>query len=88
MPDCTPYAFWQQFLPYVLPPVAGLLSATALWVASRARTTSVDAQQTSEDLRRISLQALHTPEGSESLRAALDRRRSSSTTRDQGGTFT
>lgn len=47
MPSCTPTAYLPLILGYVLPPVAALLSATALWVASRARITSVDAQSTS-----------------------------------------
>jgi hypothetical protein len=76
MPDCTPYAFWQQFLPYVLPPVAGLLSTIALWVASKTRSTSQAAQEISQEAKRISVLALHTPEGNESLRAAQDRRKS------------
>ncbi len=50
MPDCTPVDFWQGILTYVLPPLGGLLSATALWVASRAASTSRDAQSTSLDL--------------------------------------
>lgn len=75
MPDCMPDAFWSPFLAYVLPPVGALLSATALWVASRARSTSSDAQETLQALRRLSVQDLHTPEHSESLRAALDRRK-------------
>ncbi len=44
---CTPSAYWPLILGYVLPPVGALLSAIALWVASRARSTSVDAQSTS-----------------------------------------
>ncbi len=47
MLDCTPGAYWPLILTYVLPPVGALLSATALWVASRARSTSKDAQSTS-----------------------------------------
>jgi hypothetical protein len=38
---------WQPFLVSVSPAVSALLSATALWVASRARSTSKVAQQTS-----------------------------------------
>ncbi len=37
---CTPSAYWPLILAYVLPPVGALLSATALLVAARARTTS------------------------------------------------
>jgi hypothetical protein len=47
MPDCTPAYYWLPILTYVLPPVGALLSATALWVASRARSTSEDARSTS-----------------------------------------
>ena len=47
MLNCTPSAYWPLILAYVLPPVGALLSATALWVASRARSTSRDAQSTS-----------------------------------------
>jgi hypothetical protein len=88
MPDCTPDAFWLPFLAYVAPPAAALLSAIALWVASRARGTSEDARSTLEALRRLSVQDLHTPEHSESLRAALDRKKRSSTTRGRGDTST
>lgn len=48
IPACTPSGSWTLALAYVLPPVGALLSATALWVASRARTTSVVAQSTSQ----------------------------------------
>jgi hypothetical protein len=47
MPDCTQSAYSTGILTYVLPPAGALLSATALWVASRARSTSKDAQSTS-----------------------------------------
>jgi hypothetical protein len=50
MPDCTPSAYWPLILAYVLPPVGALLSATALWVASRARTTSAVALSTSLEI--------------------------------------
>ncbi len=47
----TPCSTLGSSLPLILtsllPPVAALLSATALWVASRARSTSKDAQSTS-----------------------------------------
>lgn len=48
MLDCTPSAYWPLILGYVLPPAGALLSATALWVASRARSTSQVALSTSE----------------------------------------
>jgi hypothetical protein len=47
MLDCTPSAYWPLILAYVLPPVGAVLSAIALLVASRARSTSQDAQSTS-----------------------------------------
>lgn len=47
MLTCTPSAYWPLILAYVLPPVGAVLSATALWVASKARSTSKDAQSTS-----------------------------------------
>jgi hypothetical protein len=46
-PGCTPSAYWVLTLTYVLPPVGALLSATALWVASRARSISGVALSTS-----------------------------------------
>jgi len=55
MPDCTPGASLALILAYVLPPLGALLSATALWVASRARITSGDAQQTSQAAVSLSL---------------------------------
>ncbi len=47
MLKCMPADYWQAILTSVLPAVGALLSATALWVASRARTTSRDARSTS-----------------------------------------
>lgn len=52
---CTPSAYWPLILAYVLPPVGAVLSATALWVASRARSTSKDARSTSEAAALFSL---------------------------------
>lgn len=75
--DCTPSAFWQQFLVYVSPPVAALLSATALWVASKARGTSKGVRSTSEEAARISRLAIAMAEHNGYLPAALDRRKSS-----------
>lgn len=48
MSDCTPGLYLAPILTYVLPPVGALLSAIALWVASKARTTSAVAQSTSQ----------------------------------------
>jgi hypothetical protein len=65
MLSCTPADFWQGIVTYVLPPLGALLSATALWVASRARSTSQDAQSTS----------LALADRSGTLPTSLDRRR-------------
>lgn len=54
MPDCTPSGSWLLALTYVLPPAGALLSATALWVAAKARTTSVVALSTSREDERPS----------------------------------
>lgn len=48
MPEPTSCASWSTFLVSISPALTALLSAIALWVASRARTTSVDAQRTSQ----------------------------------------
>ncbi len=58
---------WLAVLESLSPAVAGLLSAIALWVASRARSTSKDAQSTSQALG----DALTTPPGMPERRAAL-----------------
>jgi hypothetical protein len=47
MLNCMPADFSQAILTYVLPPLGALLSATALWVASRAQGTSRDARSIS-----------------------------------------
>lgn len=73
--SCTPSAFWQQFLVYVSPAVAALLSATALLVASRARGTSRDAQLTSEGAVQTLREAWLSHEANGSLPDALDRRK-------------
>jgi hypothetical protein len=57
---------WPDVLVSLSPALSGLLSATALLVASRARTTSKDAQQTSQAALSISLVQpdSHPPSGS------------------------
>ena len=57
MQPCTSPAYWPLILDWLLPPAAALLSAIGLWVASRARTTSRDAQSTSQAA--VSLSLLH-----------------------------
>jgi hypothetical protein len=54
MHDVTQCASWSDFLVSISPAVTGLLSATALWVASRARSTSKDAHATSRAALTIS----------------------------------
>ncbi len=72
MLDCTPADFWSGVLVYVLPPAGALLSATALLVASRARSTSQDAQVTLAAVARRSDTVPSTPESSELRRRARD----------------
>ncbi len=76
MPGCTPSAYLPQILAYVLPPVGALLSATALWVASRARSTSVDAHATSQAAVSLSLLASDPPVSRGFPPGAPDRRKS------------
>jgi len=64
MLSCTPADFWLATATYVLPPLGALLSATALWVAARARTISEAARSTS----------LAAADRSNTLPASLDRR--------------
>jgi hypothetical protein len=77
MPDCTPSASLQLILTYVLPPVGALLSATALWVASLARTTSRDARSTSEAAVALSLLDAEPPSRSASATGARGPRKRS-----------
>lgn len=55
-------AYWGSILTSLLPPVAALLSATALWVASKARSISTDAQSTSQAAVSLSLLQAQPPE--------------------------
>lgn len=48
---CTPYL--PLILDWLLPPVAALLSAIALWVGHRARSTSTAALSTSLDHEKL-----------------------------------
>ncbi len=75
--DCTPSAYWPLILAYVLPPAGAVLSAIALWVASKARSTSADAQQTSVAAVSLSLLQAEPPVRSASRSGAADRRKSS-----------
>lgn len=71
-PVSTCNDFWQAIPPSLLQAVVALLSATSLWVASRARGISKDAQQTSQAA--VSLSLLHSvpPDSSESRPDAPD----------------
>ena len=75
MLDFISCVFWQPVLESLLPPVAALLSATALWVASRARSTSVDARSTSQALARLAAGRRQLPALNESAPGARDRRK-------------
>lgn len=75
-PDCTPSAFWQQYLVFTSPAVYALLSGIALWVAARARGTSAAAQSTSEEAVTLSRLAIDTAAHNGSPTGALDRRKS------------
>jgi hypothetical protein len=64
------------------------LSAIALWVASQARTTSRDAQQTSQAAVTLSLMPTDKPSGYVWVEGVPDRRKSSSTGEDLPITYT
>lgn len=76
MLDCTPGAYWGPILASLLPPVAALLSAIALWVASRARSTSADARETSQAAVNLSLLQSEPPVPNGYPPDAPDRRKS------------
>lgn len=75
MPPCTEPFYWQPVLTYVLPPVGALLSATALWVGSRARITSEAALSTSLAVARRSDAPSRTRRRNESALAAQAQRK-------------
>lgn len=79
---------WSEFLVYISPPLAALLSATALWVGSQARSTFGVERPTSQDTLRPSREPSTWPEPSGWETAAPDLRRSSGMTPDPGGTST
>jgi hypothetical protein len=76
MLGCTPSAYWPLILAYVLPPVGAVLSAIALWVASKARSTSSDARVTSEAAVSLSLLQAEPPVPNGYPMGAPDRRKS------------
>ncbi len=75
MLDCTPSAYWPLILAYVLPPAGAILSAIALWVASKARSTSVDARATSAAAVTLSLLQAEPPAPNAYPPDAPDRRK-------------
>jgi hypothetical protein len=79
---------WQPFLVSLSPAAAALLSAIALWVASQARTTSRDAQQTSQATASLSLLDAEPPWISALVDAVRDPKRSWSTTAGPASTST
>jgi hypothetical protein len=76
MLDCTPSAYWPLILAYVLPPAGAVLSAIALLVASKARSTSLDARVTSQGAVALSLLQAEPPEPNGYPLDAPDRRKS------------
>jgi NO-binding membrane sensor protein with MHYT domain len=77
-----------QFLVFMSPAAAALLSAIALWVASRARSTSADALSTSQAATSLSL--LASPSHFASVEPGRHEapQKPSSTTPDQGSIST
>jgi hypothetical protein len=75
MPNCTPDPSWLSALISLSPPVAALLSATALWVAARARSISREGLSTSQVAEQQSSAVLSSLDASGSLPDALDRRK-------------
>lgn len=75
-PGCTPGDSWSSFLVGVSPAVSALLSAIALWVASRARSTYKDEQRILSDLVISTQRSSGQPEARGSRRAAPGRRKS------------
>lgn len=75
-PESTCGDSWQPFLLSLSPAVCALLSAIALWVASRAQRTSGAALQTSQGAVTLSLLAAEPPSSSASDRGARDQSKS------------
>jgi hypothetical protein len=74
---CISPGSWDAFLGSVSPAVVALVSAIALWVASRARSTSLDALSISSDHEQLLPTLLGRPGRNVSRRAVRDRRKSS-----------
>ena len=77
MPPLTSAHCWQHALDSLLPPAAALLSAIALWVASRARSTFTDVRSTLQENEGHLLELRSSLARSESRPVARDRRKSS-----------
>lgn len=77
MPPCTLPDAFASSLTLLSPAVAGLLSATALWVASRARSTFKDEQRILSSLVTSAQRSDGSPEVRGSRRGAPARKRSS-----------
>jgi hypothetical protein len=75
MPDCMQSPFLLALTAYVLPPAGAVLSAIALWVAAKARTTSADAHSTSQAAVALSLLDAEPPRPSGSRTRAQDRKK-------------
>lgn len=69
-PLSTCAAYWPLILNWLLPPAAAVLSAIALWVASRTRGTSRDALSISLDQERLMETLLERPTRNGSRRDA------------------
>lgn len=88
-PTLTCSSSWPLILDSLLPPVAALLGAIALWVAARARGISKDAQLTSLETSHYLATRVERRSPSASPRTALDPRKPSSSTEEgSASTFT
>ena len=76
MQPCTSPDYWIRTLDVLLPPAAALVSAIALWVAARARSTYRDEQRTLSSLVASVQRSSERPEPSGYRRRVRDRRKS------------
>lgn len=72
---CTEAAYLPLILNWLLPPVAAVLSAIALWVASLSRSTSRDALWISRDQERLLGKLSKRPTRNVSQKGVRDRRK-------------
>lgn len=75
MQQCISPDFWQPILQQLLPPVAALLSAIALWVASRAHSTYKEEQRTLSSLVNSVQRSSGAPDDRGSRRTARARKK-------------